>query len=117
MKSKKIAAITCVALLLSIVTLQAVFAESFTEPSTKPILPEIPGWQNGVCKVAALDTVSGNHGFWVERSYRTDNGGAFKVTWMGGKGPALLYPPVSGLMRDDGPIHGENRDKFPLIFV
>ena len=98
MKSKKIATIVCV-YLLSFFSVAA-FAESLTDP----ILPEIPGWQNGVCKVAALDTVSGNHGLWAERSYRTDDGGAFKAIWMGGKGPALLYPPASGLRQDDGPI-------------
>ena len=67
-------------------------------------LPEIPGWQNGESKVVGLDTVSGNHGFWIERLYRTADGGAFKATWMGGKGPSFLYPPTSGLLRDDGPI-------------
>ncbi|MDL2264337.1 hypothetical protein LJC31_06755, partial [Synergistaceae bacterium OttesenSCG-928-I11] len=82
---------------LSIALLQPAFAEP-------PALPEIPGWQNGACKIVGLDTVSGNHGFWIERSYRTADGGAFKATWMGGKGPKFLYPPTLGLMSDDGPI-------------
>jgi hypothetical protein len=73
----------------------AAFAES-------PALPEIPGWQNGECRVTGLETVSGVHGFWAERSYRAPNGGAFKATLMTGKGPAFLYPPASGLSDGDG---------------
>lgn len=97
MRGEKITAIVCTCLLLSLTALSSLFAEP-------PVLPEISGWQNGESKAVGLDTVSGNHGFWVERVYRTAEGGAFKATRMGGKGPAFLYPPASGLSRDDGPV-------------
>jgi hypothetical protein len=98
-RTKKLvgAACLCCFLLTSALT-------AFAESPSQPGLPEIPGWQNGECRVTGLETVSGGHGFWAERSYRVPNGGAFKATLMTGKGPAFLYPPASGVSDGDGPL-------------
>ncbi len=52
-------------------------------------LPEINGWTNGELRETKLETISGNHGDWQEREYRTSGGAKFLAVWMEGAGPKL----------------------------
>lgn len=64
----------------------AAFAASSAFAAT---LPEIDGWICGKMRETKLDTVSGNHGMWLEREYRTERGDKFLAIWMEGAGPKL----------------------------
>lgn len=53
-------------------------------------LPVVAGWQMQDVLSAELSTVSGNHGYWQEKVYRTENGIAVKAILLTGKGPGTL---------------------------
>lgn len=67
-------------------------------------LPTVGGWMCGDLKTVKLDTVSGNQGVWLERSYRTESGTPFKAILMSGKGLAAhtIHSSDEGLTKSDG---------------
>lgn len=70
-------------------TLAALIAASAASHACAATLPEIDGWTCGETRETKLDTVSGNHGTWLEREYRTERGEKFLAVWMEGAGPKL----------------------------
>ncbi|MDO4987409.1 MAG: hypothetical protein Q4E17_00040 [Synergistes sp.] len=52
-------------------------------------LPEIKGWNNGAVKEARLDGVNGDHGMWIERTYRSPDGLMFNGVLVSGDGAKL----------------------------
>jgi hypothetical protein len=63
-----------------------------------PMLPIMPGWQCGELKSVQLDSVSGNHGYWQERDYRTPEGLSLKATLTFGAGPKFYNQPPNGVV-------------------
>jgi hypothetical protein len=63
-----------------------------------PTLPEISGWRCGELRSVQLDSVSGNHGYWQERDYRTPDGISIKATLTYGTGPKFYNQPPNGVV-------------------
>lgn len=85
------------------------------ESCAAPSLPEIEGWSSGELRVRELDSLSGNHGVWQERSYRSPALGSFTVTMMTGNGPKYFYIPPAASRESYGATystHTDPRGKF-----
>lgn len=76
-------------------------------------LPEIDGWTCGPLRETQLDAVSGHHGQWLEREYRTANGAKFLAVWMEGAGPAL-WKPVTEVSESGETSGGESAEKISV---
>lgn len=76
-------------------------------------LPEVDGWTCGPMRETQLDAVSGNHGQWLEREYRTANGAKFLAVWMEGAGPAL-WKPVTEVGENCETSGGESAEKISV---
>jgi hypothetical protein len=68
--------------------------------SDTPALPEVPGWQCGELKSVQFDAVSGNHGYWQERNYRTPDGVSMTSVLTFGTGPKFYNQPPAGVIFD-----------------
>jgi hypothetical protein len=68
--------------------------------SGMPALPEMPGWQCGELKSVQFDAVSGNHGYWQKRDYRTPDGVSMTSTLTFGSGPKFYNQPPDGVFSD-----------------
>jgi hypothetical protein len=71
-----------------------------------PSLPELPGWRCGELRSVQFDAVSGNHGYWQERDYRTPDGTSMTSTLTFGTGPKFYNQPPNGVI-SDGEFPGE----------
>ncbi len=76
-------------------------------------LPEIDGWTCGPLRETQLDAVSGHHGQWLEREYRTANGAKFLAVWMEGAGPAL-WKSVTEVGENGEASGGESAEKISV---
>ncbi len=76
-------------------------------------LPEIDGWTCGPLRETQLDAVSGHHGQWLEREYRTANGAKFLAVWMEGAGPSL-WQPVTEVGESGETSGGESAEKISV---
>ncbi len=76
-------------------------------------LPEVSGWINGALRETDLNAVSGNHGVWLEREYRTARGMKFLAVLMEGAGPKLWKPATQ--VNDGGVAPGgESAEKITV---
>lgn len=76
-------------------------------------LPEIDGWTCGPLRETQLDAVSGHHGQWLEREYRTATGAKFLAVWMEGAGPSL-WKPVTEVGESGETSGGESAEKISV---
>lgn len=66
------------------------------------VLPDVDGWLCGTLRETELDTLSGNHGLWQERLYRTEDGTSVRAILMKGEGPAIFTQMSPGTVETDG---------------
>lgn len=77
---------------IKIFTLAAVIAAFAAQQAFAATLPDVDGWICGEPRETKLETVSGSHGVWLEREYRTERGEKFLAILMEGAGPKLWKP-------------------------
>ena len=75
-----------------------------TAAAAQTMLPGIQGWSAGELRETKFESVSGNHGTWLERDYRTAAGVPFHAVWIDGSGPKGWNTGKKEIAADDGAI-------------
>ena len=79
-------------------------------------LPEIESWTSQHRQEIPITTVSGNKGFWIERSYRTDRGTKLNEVWISGVGEKNWKQNELETINNDGPFGNGSTYKTIKIY-
>lgn len=85
--------------LIGFMTDYAVAAQNVLNP-----LVDVEAWTCFPAREAAINSVSGMQGFWVQRNYRLPGGALVHAIWMSGKGTDMRLTPEADISTNDGPL-------------